>query len=441
MAKVDKRMKNLKDVVNKVDKAYFSSDFSTHNAKLVEFIHIFDDVTDTRIKAKCKYSTKFIVVIVFLAVLEGCISWDEIADFAYDRKKLLEDYIEYPDTLPVHDTYMRVFSKINSDTLETNIVKFLEKTSRELASIIADENDKEKKYEQIAIDGKALRGSGRKYDTDEKVPNMQIMHFWDVSNIFCVKSVAISEKTNEIPVAQAVLKTLDIKGKIVTSDAMNCQKETARVIEEGKGHYVLALKANHSEFFNDIEAFFKDAKNLEKIKKNSKNYTKPDPEKNHNQVEIREYFRINAKNFYQEEDWSNIRSIVYYKKTTWKVLTGKEYYEHRYFISDLTDIELIADAQRNHWSVENDLHHALDTLMMEDANKTMNKNANFNLSQVRKMSVSLWNFAKPLFGNVSKQRARKSFNRNYEGNLIKLFNFLDGEDLKEALQIQKNNNK
>lgn len=424
MAKINQNVQKYKDRFNKKELLLVMKILLDDGQKLREFIHLFDGVVDSRIKAKCKYSTKFIVVITFLAILDIRETWQEIADFAEDKKDFLSKFIEYPDTLPVHDTYMRVFAKINSESLEKVIVSFLSECINKVVKENIEKNPED--FDHLAIDGKALRLSGRKYNYEDKVPNCQLMHFFDVSNQQCIKSVVISEKTNEIPIAQQILPTLDIKNKIVTADAMNCQKKTVEVIINGKGHYVLAIKGNHSEFHQDIESHFKDK--LDPIK-DTKDYYKMEIEKNHNQVETREFFRVAADSFYQQDDWLNLKSIVCYKKKIYHTLSGKNSCEYRYFISDLKDTKLIALAIRGHWSIENQLHYPLDVFFHEDANRTMNKAANNNFSILRKMVNSLLVLIAPMFRNGSKMRTLKSFRSNYEKNLIRLFVFLEGLDL------------
>lgn len=424
MAKINQNVQKYKDKFNKKELLLVMKILLDDGQKLREFIHLFDGVVDSRIKAKCKYSTKFIVVITFLAILDIRETWQEIADFAEDKKDFLSNFIEYPDTLPVHDTYMRVFAKINSESLEKVIVSFLSECINKVVKENIEKNSED--FDHLAIDGKALRLSGRKYNYEDKVPNCQLMHFFDVSNQQCIKSVVISEKTNEIPIAQQILPTLDIKNKIVTTDAMNCQKKTVEVIINGKGHYVLAIKGNHSEFHQDIESRFKDK--LDSIK-DTKDYYKMEIEKNHNQVETREFFRVDADSFYQQDDWLNLKSIVCYKKKIYHTLSGKNSCEYRYFISDLKDTKLIALAIRGHWSIENQLHYPLDAFFHEDANRTMNKVANNNFSILRKMVNSLLVLIAPMFRNGSKMRTLKSFRSNYEKNLIRLFVFLEGLDL------------
>lgn len=432
MAKINKIVELYKEKLNGFTGLFFQDIFTDEGGKLKQFINLFDNVTDSRMILKCKYSTKFIVVMVFLAFLDMRETWQEIADFAEDKRFFLKNFIEYPDTLPVHDTYMRVFSKIHSSTLENTIIEFL----KDCINLVVDKNVKKNdgSLDIIAIDGKELRGSGRLYNTDAKKKNAQIMHFWDVSNQLCLKSVVIDEKTNEIPTAQKILSTLEIKNKIITADAMNCQKKTVEIIVKNKAHYILALKNNHNEFYNDIDKYFKE--NLNTIRTEG-DYYKMEIEKNHNQVETREFFRINADLFYQESEWLNLKSIVCYRKKIYKLHTQIESYEYRYYISDLKDLETISLGIRSHWSVENQLHYVLDTFFNEDANKTIDKNANNNLSLIRKMINSLLILIAPLFRNGSKIRTLKSFRSNYEINIIKLFKFLDGKDLHEILSQNK----
>lgn len=360
MAKINKIVELYKEKLNGFTGLFFQDIFTDEGGKLKQFINLFDNVTDSRMILKCKYSTKFIVVMVFLAFLDMRETWQEIADFAEDKRFFLKNFIEYPDTLPVHDTYMRVFSKIHSSTLENTIIEFL----KDCINLVVDKNVKKNdgSLDIIAIDGKELRGSGRLYNTDAKKKNAQIMHFWDVSNQLCLKSVVIDEKTNEIPTAQKILSTLEIKNKIITADAMNCQKKTVEIIVKNKAHYILALKNNHNEFYNDIDKYFKE--NLNTIRTEG-DYYKMEIEKNHNQVETREFFRINADLFYQESEWLNLKSIVCYRKKIYKLHTQIESYEYRYYISDLKDLETISLGIRSHWSVENQLHYVLDTFLMK----------------------------------------------------------------------------
>lgn len=427
MSKISRVMKDTKDALRSVTGLFYYHSFNTDADKLKEYISIFDHVKDTRIPAKCIYSARDIIAVVFLALLDERNGWNEIEDYCYDHREMLSLFTDFHGVFPSHDTFCRVFSLLNTNDLQDAVVAFLTQCIDSVASAVSVTSDP--KVKVLAMDGKEERGSGRKYDTDEKVMNAQIMHFYDTDTEICISSSLIEEKTNEIPTAQAVLKTLNIKGIVITADAMNAQKETVQVIREGKGHYVLGLKGNHKGLHEDAAAEFAKVEVKSSIK-STKSYHKMETEKSHNQVEIREYFMIPASRFYQEEDWQDIRNIVMYKKTTYNVITKKGCIERRYYISDLANVELISECIRMHWAVENSLHWHLDTNFYEDANSTVNKKALHNLSVINKMVLTLIKLMAPLFRNGSVRRTQKSFRSHYEENVLKMFVFLQGKDLK-----------
>lgn len=426
MSKVSKTLRDTKEALSAVSGLFYYHYFKTDANKLKEYISIFDYIKDSRIPAKCFYSARDIVAVVFLALLDERRGWYEIEDYCYDHRELLSLFTDFNGVFPSHDTFCRVFSLLNTCDLQNAVVSFLNQCIASVASAVsADSNNKVK---VIAMDGKEERGSGRKYDTAEKVANAQIMHFYDTDTEICISSTLIQDKTNEIPTAQSVLKTLNIKGMVITADAMNAQKETVRVIRDGKGHYVLGLKGNHKGLYDDISAEFASAEAKGRLQ-STKNYHKMETEKNHNQVEIREYFLLSASKFYQKEEWKDIRSVVMYKKTMYNVITKKETVERRYYISDLAKVELISECIRTHWAVENGLHWHLDTSFAEDENSTMNKKALHNLSIINKMILTLIKLMAPLFRNGSIRRTQKSFRSHYEENILKMFVFLQGKDL------------
>lgn len=434
MAKISKTLQDTRQVLKEFTGLfYLEALLNEGDEKLQQFLFLFNDIKDSRIPSMCVYDTKTIIIIAFLAILDDRKTWKEIEDFGYDHRRFLIDYLHLGTDIPSHDTFCRVFSLLDTSTLQKVLVTFLQECVEKAAKSVLPCDTSKKQSKVLAMDGKEERGSGRKYDTDEKVRNAQIMHFYDTDTQICINSTLIDSKTNEIPTAQNVLKVLNIKGFIITADAMNAQKETVSIIKEKQAHYVLGLKGNHKEFHESIAKSFSEKE--EKMKtKAGKNYFKMETEKNHNQVEIREFFLLAAGAFYQEDEWKGIKSIVHYKKSTFNVITGKENVENRYYISDLKDIETIAEAIRIHWGVENGLHWHLDTAFNEDDNSTMNKRALFNLSIMNKTVLTLMKLMSPLFRNGSIKRTQKSFRSNYETNMIRLFNFLDGTTIDDLFK-------
>ncbi len=209
----------------------------------------------------------------------------------------------------------------------------------------------------ICIYGKEQRGTGRKYNSDSEINNLQILHVYDASNAICLYS-----KTNGIPRAQGISKDMQLKDTVVTFDALHPQKYTIQLIKEAKGDYVGALKGNHFTFSKEVRDYFSD-KTKEKIHIKGLNYCET-MEKTHSQVETR-----------------------------------------RYYITNLKDIELCADAIRGHWSVENQLHWHLDANLQEDDNTTTDKYAFNNFSILNKMVLSLYKLIQSLLGSRSRSRS------------------------------------
>ena len=422
-------LKDIKDKFNGFDNVEgFYSAIENNDHQFKDFISLFKAVEDTRMEGKCTYSTTTVVGIVFLGLLHNMDTWGEIASFAYRKKEFIGKYLDLSKGIPSHDTLERVFSLIHCETLEKAHVDFIERSIETTAKML-DISDEEMKI--LAIDGKELKGSGRKYYTPKKIRNSQIMHFYDVSNGICIKSQLIDSKTNEIPTAQKMLSALNIKGMTITSDAMNCQKKTVEVIVESKAHYVLGLKGNQSDFYNEIKDTFSSVQTF-----NDNSYFKMETEKNHNQVEIREFYKISAKNLVFAEEWKNIKNIVMYKKTMANTITGKNKEEKRFYITDLKDVALISQAIRRHWAIENELHWHMDTSLNEDANKTINKKALNNLSIVKKNVLTILKLLQPLFGNNSIKVTRKLFVIDYDINSIKLFALLDEHNLKKLIKTK-----
>ena len=429
MSKVSQLLKNMKEALLKFDSiVLFHSIHTDNDNHLREFLSVFKDIEDSRMENKCTYSTMTIAGIVFLGLLHDMDTWVEIEDFAHQKKDILSKYVDLSCGIPSHDTLERVFSLLDSRSLEKAMVDFVQRCIETTADMLDVQDNR---MEILAMDGKELKGSGRKYNTDEKIRNTQTMNFFNVSTGICIRSESIDSKTNEIPTAQKVLNELNIKDMIITSDAMNCQKDTVTVITKKHAHYVLGLKGNHGDFHMEIEEKFR-----KPLKCNQNSYFKMETEKNHNQVEIREFYKLNAKSFVYADEWNKIKSIVMYKKTITNNITGEEKEERRYYISDLNDIETIAESIRRHWAVENELHWYMDVSFNEDANRTINKKALNNLSIMKKNVLTIIKLLQPLFGNKSIKRTRKIFAMNYDVNLIRLFAFLDEKTLKEILNVK-----
>ena len=354
MAKLCKPILEYKEIIKST--GITPDDYSPPKKTIHRFLRLFKQISDKRVEGMIDYPISEVILIAFLAILANASLWSEIEAFGNKKEKWLRKFLKLEHGIPSHDTFRRVFALIDPIQMEIATVNFL---MENMASIKKSLKIKATGPRLICVDGKEEKGTGRKYGTDEKVSNLQTLHVFDASSEICLFSRSIDKKTNEIPVAQDVLKTLQLKDCIVSFDALHTQKDTIAIIIEQKGDYVGALKGNQGNLASDAEALFTNEIKA-KIKLDRKDYYESS-EKSHGQIEVRRFFMLKAKQrFNGKLSWKNLRNFICYEKYTCNIITGKEATEVRYYITSLRDVELCAESIRGHWSIENKLHWHLD---------------------------------------------------------------------------------
>ena len=337
-----------------------------------ELLQWIEYIEDIRQKRKVRHSLKDIVVIVLFATLANADNWVEIAAFAEMYQDYLRNYIELKNGPPSHDTISRVMGLVSPELLQQVYGKWQELLNREEGKIL-------KKI--IALDGKTMRGNQQK---DTKA--CHIVSAWSKEDGYCLGQKAVDEKSNEITAIPELIERLQIKGQIITIDAMGTQTAIVEKIRGKRADYVLALKGNQGSLYEEVKEYFADEELTREIEK-SGNYKKT-KEKAHGQIETREYYQTeDIRWMIQKKDWKGLKSIAMERKSIEK--NGRKKTEYRYFISSLKgDIETISRAVRGHWSIES-MHWHLDVTFREDANATLDKMSAQNLNIIRKWSLSI----------------------------------------------------
>ena len=323
-------------------------------------------VEDRRQPWKIKHTMKDIIALVFFASLANADEWGEIHLFGVMNEKFLRKYLELPNGIPSHDTIQRVFAAVSPEYL---------KEFRRRWEMVMNGNGGGRIKKLLGIDGKTQRGNA----TANQKGNHIVSAVDDRG--FCVGEVLTHEKSNEITAIPELLKALNIKGHIVTIDAMGCQTDIAALIRKKRADYVLALKGNQGTLFNDVKLYFDDpdllagcayAKTLEKARGG---------------IEKREYWQTDDISWLeQKKDWRGLKSIAMTRNTITR--NGITTTEERYFISSLPlNAEEMAWAIRGHWMVES-YHWHLDVTFREDANHTAEKVAAYNLNIMKKMALN-----------------------------------------------------
>jgi len=191
----------------------------------------------------------------------------------------------------------------------------------------------------------------------------------------------VDAKTNEITVTPELIKALELKGCIITVDALNTQKKTTEAIIDAGADYILPVKENHKELLAEIKLTFNDAE--------SKKYKGVDADNTqttdigHGRYEVREYFLLDAEDFPAQSDWPGLQTLgkVVRRRHTQR---GSEYEEVYYILSTEMDAALFARGVRGHWGIENGLHWSLDVIFREDCSRYRE-----NLSAIRKMVLGM----------------------------------------------------
>lgn len=253
----------------------------------------------------------------------------------------------------------------------------------------------------ICIDGKTMRGNSQ-----NKERASHLVSAWSKEDGFCLGQKAVEEKSNEITAIPELLEKIQVKGQIVTIDAMGTQREIVKKIRSKRADYVLAVKGNQGTLFEELQEYFADEELRKKVKEGD-GY-KRTKEKAHGQIETREYYQTEDINWLsQRKEWRGIKSIGMEKKTLEK--EGKMQRETRYYISSLPrEIETMSRAVRGHWSIESK-HWHLDVTFKEDANTTIDKTAAQNQNIIRKWCLSILKMAELSTRNKRLSMKKKRF--------------------------------
>ena len=371
-------------------------------------------LTDSRIKKKTKFKIWDIIICTILAVLFNANDWEDVHDFVENHYKWLREFLLMTGGIPCTKTYERVFAIIDSKELEAIFTEFLL-----TISLSSTDND------IINLDGRVNRGSSRnETGYNDKAKPLNVLNAYSNKYGICLASEQIDDKTNEITAIPDILKRFNVKGNVITWDALNTQTDNVEAVVNLKGDYVVPIKGNQGNFYNDLILYF-DEKKLEMIKAGQTGtaYLDYKEKRGENLIHYEYYQTEDVKWYFDRKKWKKLNSIGLVKKT---IETGKETkVEYRYYISSLfLNIELFSNAIRNHWSVENKLHWHLDFTFKQDDNNTVNKKALMNLELVKKLCLGILNKVKPFYNNISLRRIRKILSYNFEKGLVDIVCYL-----------------
>ena len=376
-----------------------------------------------------------IILIVFIALMANCNEWIEIYQFGVIHKEWFCRFLDLKYGIPSISTIRKTMAVIDPNELEEICVKIIIKKVTEMIELFESNQSTQiedfKEKDIISYDGKVCNGSSRKSSKTGEQKPVNAMSAFNVTKDICLATKFIDEKTNEIPTGPELIKMLDLTNTISTFDALNTQEKTIKAIVEKGGNYVAAVKENQKSLYKDIKDFFND-KALYEEASNDSYYE--ETEKSHSQIEKRTYIMTSKIDWLSNKDkWKNIKSIGIvkreYQKDTKKVI------DVRYYITDLNSSEIkdFKNAVRGEWGIENNLHWHLDYTFKEDANLTMNKNAQANLNVLRKLCLNILKLVKPIY-NKSLKMMRFILGQDFENEIGKVLCCLNIDELKKITE-------
>lgn len=329
----------------------------------------FTAIKDYRVKGRCLHELSDILIIVLLGTLADCSDFPEIEDYAKDKEVFLREEIGLflHAGIPSEDTLRRAVRFLKSTELE----KSLRSACQQIVETLEEKH--------IRIDGKAMRGT---IPLGKKHASIQIVSAWLSEYSIGFGQVKVEEKSNEITAIPQLLEQIDCQGSIITIDAIACQKSIVEKIVNQKADYIIALKENQGELFEQIHHYF------QKNKASLPSYQQIN--KDHGRGEKRVVYATNKVDYLEASDeWKNLNSIVLVEST--RIVNNKESTHTRIYISSLvnTPPEKYARLIRQHWGIENKLHWHLDLTFGEDDSRVRKDNGPMNLNIFRKFGLFL----------------------------------------------------
>jgi len=314
-----------------------------------------------------------LIILGFCGVLAGCDDFVEIAEWAKVNEAFFGSFLELPHGIPAHDTFTRVFAMLTPALLQEVLLPWL----LERRGLPGD---------WIHVDGKTLRQTRR---TTPKLKALHVVSAWAGQTGITLGQVAVDAKSNEITAMPQLLEVLDLHDKIVTTDAMGCQKAIAETIVAGGGDYILAVKDTQPTLHAEIQAAFATA--APPTARSPRLYATEDH--GHGRDEQRTVQVLAARgqlSAAQSAAWVGVLTIVMVTRVVWCEATGVESIEVRYFLSSLRpNARRIGTAIRGHWSIENGLHWVLDVVFREDARRVYDRTAAENVAFLNRLALSL----------------------------------------------------
>lgn len=365
----------------------------------------FKTLEDPRIDRTKRYPLIEIIFLIISATISGCDGWKSIRDFGVLKLEWLRQFLPYENGIPVDDTIARLMRKLNNKQFASCFTRWIQ--------AVTDRTN----GDVIAIDGKTLR---RSFNTGDSKSAIHMVSAWSSANGVVLGQEKTAEKSNEITAIPELLNSLAIKGCIVTIDAMGCQKDIAEQIVKQQGDYLLALKGNQGNFHEEVMSFLTFAK-----KANFKNIEHDFHEEidaGHGRVETRRAYAVDFKKYKKHMSegmkWKKLTSVIMVES----IREGRDFktIDTRLYISSCkASAQLLLNASRKHWGIENSLHWTLDVTFREDESRIRKDAAPENYAIFRHIALNIIRRDTSIDASIKRKRHMAALNDDVRTALVK----------------------
>lgn len=363
-------------------------------------LNYFRTVPDPRQEDNRTYKLEHIFFIILSAMLAGANSINQIAIFAKAKVQWIKNLITIK-TIPSYGIFWWTLVRIKPEFLRELIHNWLKTLPENLRNQI------------LALDGKCLRGTQHSATLNQA---LHLVSLFVVDNGIIIAQQPVEDKSNEITAIPKILEQIDIRGAVITSDAMGCQKNIAEKICDNGADYVLALKGNQGLLADEVENYFTQAEaiNFEDMECDAVG----SEENAHGRIDRREVYVTEDLDWLpQKDEWKNLKSIIMIKSERF-LSHNQSSAEKRYYISSLpADGVKVGQIIRKHWGIENNLHRQLDVNFAEDGSVANTGHAAENLAIFRRLALNILGSGKGLL----ERRKKAAWNEDYLTEVVMKF--------------------